>query len=150
MSSGSSTFATSCRASRPSRPASSTIAIESSAKNWATRYDFDAVKRGHVVREKIPVVEVAPMQAFALNVRRPQFQDPRVRRAFNLAFNFEWANKNLFYDEYQRVNSYFDNSELKATGLPQGRELEFLKTVARPGAARGVHQRVEEPGQCRT
>ena len=79
--------------------------------------------------DKIPVVEVAPMQAFALNVRRPQFQDPRVRRAFNLAFNFEWANKNLFYDEYQRVDSYFDNSELKATGLPQGRELEFLNEV---------------------
>ena len=103
--------------------------VESSAKNWATRYDFDAVKRGLVVREKIPVVEVAPMQAFALNVRRPQFQDPRIRRAFNLAFNFEWANKNLFYDEYQRVNSYFDNSELKATGLPQGRELEILNGV---------------------
>ncbi len=103
--------------------------VESSAKNWATRYDFDSVKRGLVVREKIPVVEVAPMQAFALNTRRPQFQDPRVRRAFNLAFNFEWANKNLFYDEYQRVNSFFDNSELKATGLPQGRELELLNGV---------------------
>jgi microcin C transport system substrate-binding protein len=103
--------------------------FESSAKNWATRYDFDAVKRGVIVRERIPVVQVAPMQAFALNIRRPQFQDPRVRRAFNLAFNFEWANKNLFYDEYQRVNSYFDNSELKATGLPQGRELEILNEV---------------------
>jgi microcin C transport system substrate-binding protein len=103
--------------------------FESSAKNWVTRYDFDAVKRGLVVREKIPVVQVAPMQAFALNVRRPQFQDPRVRQAFNLAFNFEWANKNLFYDEYQRVNSYFDNSELRATGLPQGRELEILNEV---------------------
>jgi len=102
---------------------------ESSAKNWATRYDFDSVKRGLVVREKIPVVEVAPMQAFAMNIRRPQFQDPRVRRAFNLAFNFEWANKNLFYDEYQRVNSFFDNSELKSTGLPQGRELEILNEV---------------------
>jgi len=102
---------------------------ESSAKNWATRYAFDAVKRDLVVREKIPVIEVAPMQAFVLNIRRPQFHDPRVRRAFNLAFNFEWANKNLFYDEYQRVNSYFDNSELKATGLPQGRELEILNEV---------------------
>jgi microcin C transport system substrate-binding protein len=103
--------------------------FESSAKNWATRYDFDAVKRGLVVREKLPVVQVTRMQAFVLNTRRPQFQDPRIRRAFNLAFNFEWANKNLFYDEYQRVNSYFDNSELKATGLPQGRELEILNEV---------------------
>ena len=54
------------------------------------------------------------MQAFVFNLRRPQFQDPRVRRAFNLAFDFEWANKNLFYDQYTRVGSYFDNSELKA------------------------------------
>jgi microcin C transport system substrate-binding protein len=102
---------------------------EASAKNWATRYDFDALKKGAVVKEKIPVVEVAPMQAFVFNLRRPQFHDPRVRHAFNLAFNFEWANKNLFYDEYQRVNSYFDNSPLKATGLPEGRELEILDEV---------------------
>jgi microcin C transport system substrate-binding protein len=102
---------------------------ESSAKYWATGYDFDAVKRGLVARHKLPVAEVAPMQAFAFNIRRPQFQDPRVRRAFNLAFNFEWANANLFYGEYQRVNSYFDNSELMASGLPQGRELEILNEV---------------------
>ena len=63
---------------------------------------------------------VAPMQAFAFNLRRPQFQDPRVRQAFNLAFDFEWANKQLFYDQYVRVSSYFDNSELKATGLAAG------------------------------
>lgn len=102
---------------------------ESSAKNWATRYDFDAVKRGLVVKEMIPVAEVAPMQAFAFNIRRPQFQDPRVRRAFNLAFNFEQMNKTLLYDQYRRLNSYFDNSELRATGIPQGRELEILNEV---------------------
>ena len=102
---------------------------ESSAKQWATGYNFDAIKRGLVVRDKLPVVEVAPMQTFAFNLRRPQFQDPRVRRAFNLALDFESANKLLFYDEYQRVKSYFDNSELKASGLPQGRELEFLNEV---------------------
>jgi microcin C transport system substrate-binding protein len=102
---------------------------ESSAKNWATRYDFDALKRGLVTKEKVPVVKVTPMQSFAFNIRRPQFQDARVRQAFNLAFNFEWANKNLFYDEYQRVNSYFDNSELRASGLPQGRELDILNEV---------------------
>ena len=87
------------------------------------------------------------MQSFAFNIRRPQFQDPRVRRAFNLAFDFEWANKNLFYDQYTRVGSYFDNSELKATGLPQGRELEILKEVQGPGAARGLHRGMEEPRQ---
>jgi microcin C transport system substrate-binding protein len=102
---------------------------ESSAKYWATGYDFDAAKRGLVTRHKLPIAGVTPMQAFAFNIRRPQFQDPRVRHAFNLAFNFEWANSNLFYGEYQRVNSYFDGSELKAVGLPQGRELEILNEV---------------------
>jgi microcin C transport system substrate-binding protein len=102
---------------------------ENSAKAWATAYDFDAVKRGLVKLERLPTKTVAYMQAFAFNIRRPQFQDPRVRRAFNLAFDFEWANKNLFYDQYARIGSYFDNSELKATGLPQGRELEFLQEV---------------------
>jgi len=100
--------------------------VENSAKNWATAFDFDAVKRGQVKLEKLPLVTVAPMQAFAFNTRRPQFQDPRVRHAFNLAFDFEWANKNLFFDQYIRVGSYFDNSELKATGLPKGHELELL------------------------
>lgn len=102
---------------------------ESSAKYWATAFDFDAVKHGRVVKHEIPVATVAPMQSFAFNIRRPQFQDPRVRHAFNLAFDFEWTNKNLTYDAYRRVGSYFENSELKATGLPQGRELEFLNEV---------------------
>ena len=102
---------------------------EYSAKTWAMAYDFDAVKRGWVKREQFPVSTVAPMQAFAFNIRRPQFQDPRVRRAFNLAFDFEWSNKNLFYDQYARVGSYFDNSELKAIGLPNGRELELLNEL---------------------
>jgi len=102
---------------------------ESSAKAWATAYDFDAVKRGLVKLERLPTKSVAYMQSFAFNLRRPQFQDPRVRRAFNLAFDFEWANKNLFYDQYTRLGSYFDNSELKSTGLPQGRELEILEKV---------------------
>jgi len=103
--------------------------LENSAKYWATGYDFDAANRGLVKREKLPTKTVAYMQSFAFNLRRPQFQDPRVRRAFNLAFDFEWANKSLFYDSYTRLGSYFDNSELKATGLPQGRELEILSEL---------------------
>jgi microcin C transport system substrate-binding protein len=102
---------------------------ENSAKAWATAFDFDAVTRGLVKLDKIPVSTVAYMQGFAFNIRRPQFQDPRVRKAFNLAYDFEWANKNLFYDQYQRINSYFDNSELKAPPKPEGRELELLKEV---------------------
>ena len=69
------------------------------------------------------------MQAFVLNTRLDKFSDIRVRRAFNLAFDFEWANKNLFYDQYKRVSSYFQNSELASSGLPEGRELEILEEL---------------------
>ncbi len=102
---------------------------ENSAKAWATDYDFAAVKRGLVKLDRLPSTRVAPMQAFAFNLRRPQFQDMRVRQAFNLAFNFEAMNEHLLYSMYTRTTSFFDNSELKSTGLPQGRELEILKEV---------------------
>jgi microcin C transport system substrate-binding protein len=69
------------------------------------------------------------MQAFAFNVRRPKFQDPRVRRAFNYAFNFEEMNRQLFYGQYKRIASYFEGTELASSGLPQGKELEILNTV---------------------
>ena len=77
----------------------------------------------------MPTERVAPMQAFAVNMRKPQFQDVRVRRALHLAFNFEAMNEQLLYSMYTRTASYFDNSELKSTGLPQGRELAILKEV---------------------
>ncbi len=102
---------------------------ENVASQWATAYGFPAVQKGWVKKEAIPIKRVAPMQAFVFNLRRKQFQDPRVREAFALTFNFEEANKKLFYDLYVRVKSYFDNSELAATGLPQGRELEILNEV---------------------
>jgi microcin C transport system substrate-binding protein len=104
--------------------------VESSAKDWATGFDFDAAKRGMVKRHELPIHRVQSMQGFVLNLRRPQFQDARVREAFNLALNFEFINKNLFYEQYARAESYFGNSDLQATGLPQGRELEILKEVA--------------------
>ncbi len=66
------------------------------------------------------------MQGFVFNTRRDKFKDPRVRHAFNLAFNFEDMNKTLLFGQYTRVGSYFDNSELKASGVPEGRELEIL------------------------
>lgn len=102
---------------------------ESSAKNWATAYDFPAVKSGRVVKEKFRLKNAQTMQAFAFNIRRDKFQDPRVRRAFNLAFDFEWDNKSLFYGEYVRTNSYFANSELAATGLPGPKELKILEPI---------------------
>ena len=103
---------------------------ETSAKNWATAYDFAAVRNGYVKRQEVAIKRTQPMQCFVLNLRRPQFQDRRVRQAFNLAFDFEWANKNLFYGQYARVGSSFQGSELAAPeALPQGRELEILNEV---------------------
>jgi microcin C transport system substrate-binding protein len=103
---------------------------ESSAKNWATAYDFAAVRDGYVKRQEVPIKSAQPMQCFVLNLRRPQFQDRRVRQAFNLAYDFEWANKNLFYGQYARVGSFFQGSELAApAALPEGRELEILNEV---------------------
>ena len=105
------------------------IWAENSASAWATQYDIDAVKKGLIKKEMLPTERIAPMQIFAFNSRKPKFQDARVRKAFNLAYNFEDANKKLFFDSYKRTSSYFDNSELKAAGLPQGRELEILNEV---------------------
>lgn len=103
---------------------------ESSAKNWATNYEFPAVKDGRVVRRDDIVLKTPdPMQAFVLNTRRAKFLDPRVRRAFNLAFDFEWANQNLFYGQYRRTSSYFQGQELAASGLPQGAELAMLEEL---------------------
>jgi microcin C transport system substrate-binding protein len=103
--------------------------IETSAKNWATAYDFPAVKDHRVVLEEFPVQNEGRMQAFAFNTRRDKFKDIRVRQAFDYAYDFEEMNKQLFFNQYQRITSYFDGTELASSGLPQGRELEILETV---------------------
>jgi microcin C transport system substrate-binding protein len=102
---------------------------ENSAKQWATAYDFPAVTDKRVVREEFPINDSGRMQAFAFNLRREQFKDARLRRAFNCAFDFEEMNKQLFYGQYKRVNSYFDGTELASSGLPEGKELQILETV---------------------
>jgi microcin C transport system substrate-binding protein len=103
--------------------------LENIAKNWATAYDFPARREGKVVLETHPTRNLGMMQAFAFNTRRPKFQDPRVRRAFNLAMNFEDMNRSLFFGQYKRIESYFQNTELASSGLPEGRELEILNEV---------------------
>jgi microcin C transport system substrate-binding protein len=105
------------------------VRFENIAKIWATGYDFPAANSGKVVKEKIGTKNPEPMQCFALNLRKAKFADPRVRLAFNYAFDFEWTNANLFYSEYTRTASYFANSELGATGLPSEAELAFLDEV---------------------
>ncbi len=102
---------------------------ESSSKNWATGYDIKSVKNGLLKRQLVELKRGQSMQAFVLNTRDEKFQDPRVRRAFNLAFDFEWANKNLFYGQYRRAASFFQNTELASSGLPEGRELEILNEL---------------------
>jgi len=103
--------------------------IENSAKNWATAYDFPAVSDKRVVLEEFPIRNTGVMQGFAFNIRREKFQDPRVRVAFNYAFDFEEMNKQIFYGQYKRIASYFEGTELASSGLPTGRELELLETV---------------------
>ena len=102
---------------------------ENSAKNWATAYDFPAVTEKRVVLEEFPNRTVGIMQAFAFNIRRDRFKDPRVRSAMNFAFDFEEMNRQIFFGQYKRIASYFEGTELASSGLPQGRELEILETV---------------------
>jgi microcin C transport system substrate-binding protein len=102
---------------------------ESVAKDWATAYDFPAVLEKKVLKEEFPIRSSGGMQAFAFNIRRDKFKDPRVRRAFNFALDFEEMNKQLFFGQYKRVDSYFFGTELASSGLPSGKELEILETV---------------------
>jgi microcin C transport system substrate-binding protein len=103
--------------------------VEYSAKTWATGYGFPAIARGQVVLEEFPIRNMGIMQAFAFNTRRSKFNDPRVRRAFNFAFDFESINKEIFYGQYDRICSYFHGTELASSGLPQGDELNLLRSV---------------------
>jgi microcin C transport system substrate-binding protein len=101
--------------------------LENSAKDWATGYDTPHVRAGRIRKEEVPLGLPAGMQGFAMNLRRPVFQDPRVREALAFAFDFEWSNQALFYGQYTRTRSYFENSELAARGLPGPEELALLE-----------------------
>ena len=103
--------------------------IENSAKDWATAYNFPAVSDKRVLLEEFPIRKIGIMQAFAFNIRREKFQGSLVRLAFNYAFNFEEMNRQIFFDQYKRISSYFAGTELAAIGLPAGRELELLQAV---------------------
>ena len=105
------------------------LRVENSAKQWATGYDFPALSKGLVKKETFSRQLPAGMQGFAFNLRRPLFQDARVRQALGYAFDFEWSNRNLFYNQYTRTRSYFDNSELAARGLPSPEELALLEPL---------------------
>jgi len=102
---------------------------ENSAKRWATQYDFPAVKDGRVRKELIAHKQPAGLQGFIFNTRRDFFSDRKVREAITYAFDFEWSNKTLFFGQYTRTRSYFENSEMAARGLPSPEELEILNPL---------------------
>lgn len=103
--------------------------LETSAKNWATAYDIDAVKNGRIIKEEIANRNPQGMQGFIFNTRRERLQDSRVREALALLFDFEWTNRQLFNGAYTRTTSYFDNSELASSGLPSEKELSILEPL---------------------
>lgn len=103
--------------------------LEVSAKNWATAYNTEAVANGQLIKEEITNHNPTGMQGFIFNARRPLFADRRVREAMSLLFDFEWTNRQLFNGAYTRTRSYFDNSELAASGLPSAAELKLLEPL---------------------
>ena len=103
------------------------LRVETSAKNWATAYTGRGFDNGEITKEAVEHHRPSGMQGFVFNTRKAVFKDPKVRRALAYAFDFEWANRNLFFDQYTRTDSYFENSDLASSGLPSGRELEILE-----------------------
>tara|TARA_R110002096_G_scaffold47539_34_gene126842 strand:+ start:916 stop:2832 length:1917 start_codon:yes stop_codon:yes gene_type:complete len=110
-----------------------TFRNEASSIKWATGYDFPAVAAGDVIKAELPSGAKSNGQSFAFNLRREKFQDPRVRQAIGLMFNFEWSNDTLFYGIYDRITSYWGNSWLEAKGAPSPEELAILQPLVDDG-----------------
>jgi microcin C transport system substrate-binding protein len=100
---------------------------EYTSRIWATGYDFPAMREGRVKREEIPNDAPSPIQGWYFNLRREQFKDPRIREAIGLVFDFEWTNQNIMFGLYKRTTSFFENSDMKAKGLPSAEELALLE-----------------------
>jgi microcin C transport system substrate-binding protein len=105
------------------------VVVENSAKNWARSYVGPKFRSGEIVKRELTHSNGAGMQGFVMNLRRPQFQDIRVRKALGLALDFEWMNRQLFYGQYKRIYSFFNNSDLAATGVPSADELKLLESL---------------------
>lgn len=110
-----------------------TFRIENSSKQWATGYDFPALNKGHIVKRELRDGTIATGQSFAMNLRKEKFKDIKVREALSLMFNFEWSNTTLFYGLYARINSFWENSDLAAIGVPEGEELDLLVELVDEG-----------------
>ncbi|MEZ5874225.1 MAG: extracellular solute-binding protein [Hyphomicrobiales bacterium] len=105
---------------------------EFTSKVWATEYDFPATRDGRVKKEVLPDETPSGTQGFFINTRRDKFKDQRVREALDLAFDFEWTNRNVFYGLYDRTQSYFENSPMKAEGAPSPQERALLEGLGAP------------------
>lgn len=101
--------------------------VEYRSSNWANGYEFPAAQDGWVKKMELPDARPANAQGIWINTRRPHLQDLRVRQALEYAFNFEWTNETLFYNAYKRSDSFFENTEMQATGVPEGAELARLE-----------------------
>ena len=106
-----------------------TMRVENSSKSWATAYDFPALNDGHVVKKLMPDGGIANGQSFVMNLRREKFSDIRVRKALSYLFNFEWSRESLFYGQYARINSFWENSDLAASGQPSSEEMKLLSPL---------------------
>lgn len=109
------------------------VMVEYSAKNWVRSYNGAKFDSGALIKRDFVHSNGAGMQGFVMNLRRPQFQDLRVRKALVLALDFEWLNRQLFYNQYKRIYSYFNNSDMAATGVPEGKELALLQSLQAAG-----------------
>jgi microcin C transport system substrate-binding protein len=105
---------------------------EFTSKVWATEYDFPAIRAGRVQKEVLPDETPSGTQGFFINTRRDYLKDPRVRKALDLAFDFDWTNRNVFYGLYERTQSFFENSTMKAEGEPTEAERELLANLGVP------------------
>ncbi len=105
------------------------IVVEYSAKNWARSYNGPKFRNGEIIKQELKHSNAEGMQGFVMNLRRPQFTDPRVRKALGLAFDFEWMKRQLFYNQYTRTKSFFNNSDLGADGKPTPEELALLESI---------------------
>ncbi|MHC0052387.1 extracellular solute-binding protein [Actibacterium sp. D379-3] len=106
-----------------------TLRVEDSSKTWATGYDFPLVQKGLVIKTELPDGNLPPAAGFIFNLEQEKFQDVRVREALSLMYNFEWTNKTLQFGLFQQRNSFWENSDLGAEGVPEGAELELLKSL---------------------
>ncbi|WP_417249681.1 extracellular solute-binding protein [Celeribacter sp.] len=126
-------FADSAAAFEAFKSGEYTFRIENSSKEWATSYNFPSFSDGYVVKEEVADGSIGSAQSFVFNLDDPKWQDPRVREAIGLMFNFEWSNETLFYGLYERVNSFWENSDLEATGTPSKGELALLRPLVDEG-----------------